>query len=276
MAIRIVTAALLLPFQATAYIVLLSYGFKTTSALGDRTPRGLLRDTAAGLVTWLMFATPTLLIHAAVRLWLTGFGQQAVSENPLIDALRKSSINEWLWIFVAVEAILCAPIREELFFRGTLQPFFCRHPMAGDLSLALAIAAPAFFLPRGGSLAAVIVPALYAAMAGFTLMLAERPLLHLREWSEPWGRRLVPDVVGGESVGRPIFRGIIGTSILFAMFHSTSWPDPIALTLLGLAFGWLGWRTQGVFGPIVCHALFNGYSLIVLRLTIMASGTSPA
>jgi len=48
--------------------------------------------------------------------------------------------------------------------------------------------------------------------------------------------------------------------------HSSVWPSPIPLFVLGLGLGWLAMRTRGVFVPVIVHGLFNAVSAVfVLR-----------
>ncbi len=59
---------------------------------------------------------------------------------------------------------------------------------------------------------------------------------------------------------------IYGNALLFAAFHSSVWPSPIPLFLLGLGLAWLAWRTRGVVASMTTHALFNATACLVLFL----------
>ena len=59
-------------------------------------------------------------------------------------------------------------------------------------------------------------------------------------------------------------RGIFGTALIFAIFHANVWPTPVPLFALGLALGYLAYRTQSLVAPIVLHGLFNGVTALAL------------
>jgi membrane protease YdiL (CAAX protease family) len=61
-------------------------------------------------------------------------------------------------------------------------------------------------------------------------------------------------------------RAVYATAALFAVVHSSVWPNPVPLFVLGLALGWLAVRTNGVLVPVIVHGLFNAVSVaFVLR-----------
>jgi membrane protease YdiL (CAAX protease family) len=60
---------------------------------------------------------------------------------------------------------------------------------------------------------------------------------------------------------------IIGSSLAFAIGHR-AWPSAVPLFLLGLALGWLAYRTQNLVPSIVVHSLFNLVAFIVLWLSV--------
>jgi hypothetical protein len=62
----------------------------------------------------------------------------------------------------------------------------------------------------------------------------------------------------------PVGPALFGTAVLFAAVHSHVWPTPVALVLLGLALGYLAYRTQSLVAPITLHALHNGAACLVL------------
>lgn len=59
---------------------------------------------------------------------------------------------------------------------------------------------------------------------------------------------------------------ILGSSMIFAAFHSMVWPSPIPLFFLGLGLGYLAYRTQNLLPGIVLHGLFNTLACVVLVL----------
>jgi membrane protease YdiL (CAAX protease family) len=59
---------------------------------------------------------------------------------------------------------------------------------------------------------------------------------------------------------------------LFALAHMGQGVAPASLLPLGMALGYLYQRTHRILPSIVCHALFNGFSLLMLWLAL-AAGT---
>jgi membrane protease YdiL (CAAX protease family) len=57
---------------------------------------------------------------------------------------------------------------------------------------------------------------------------------------------------------------ICTNGLLFAAFHSTAWPSPIPLLLVGVALAWVRYRTSSLIGSVSIHALFNAVSAIAL------------
>lgn len=69
---------------------------------------------------------------------------------------------------------------------------------------------------------------------------------------------------------------IVLTSVLFALVHFNPWTS-IQITLLGLALGYLTWRTGSILPAIVVHGLNNLISLLLMnvdesKLTWYSSG----
>ena len=59
------------------------------------------------------------------------------------------------------------------------------------------------------------------------------------------------------------------TALIFAAFHYPQWPAPIPLVVLGLGLGYLAERTGGIVASFVLHALFNGFSTLMLALMLL-------
>lgn len=55
---------------------------------------------------------------------------------------------------------------------------------------------------------------------------------------------------------------ILVTGVLFGAAHGLVVALPI-LTIFGLVVGWLRWRTDSVYPPMLLHSVFNGTALIV-------------
>ena len=68
-----------------------------------------------------------------------------------------------------------------------------------------------------------------------------------------------------------VFGAILGSGLLFAMFHVTG-PDSAGLiipfTPIGMMFAWLYYKTGTLWTSIAAHLIFNLVSFIVLALTV--------
>jgi membrane protease YdiL (CAAX protease family) len=189
-------------------------------------------------------------------------------EHQFITELRRADAPTTAWILLSFEAVLLAPIREEFVFRGLLQPWAIGRAWGGDLMFALA-AILGFVFIGDVPWALGIQPLAFVAIVLVALLAHERFWYGRAVKVPAWWRHLFPELAHSFPIqGAQIRRAIVGTSLLFAMMHSRTWPDPVPLTLLGLGLGWLAWRTQSLVAPFVCHALFNAFSLMQLRMLI--------
>jgi len=75
---------------------------------------------------------------------------------------------------------------------------------------------------------------------------------------EAWPRRLR---IAGAAIGP----SVLVTSVVFALGHFATRPDPARLAVFfpSLLFGWLRARTGGIGAPLVFHALCNIYSSLL-------------
>lgn len=218
---------------------------------------------ALGWAAWLA-ATPMLLgLQFVVRSLTKMLTDTPQAENALITILRIHHDDARLWWLITAEAVFIAPLREELFFRGWVQPWLARRPWGGVVGVGVSLAVPIVMFES------VLTPAKMVQCGAFVLAAAAlawiiRPVI--RGWSHRWPRLFPPLAHGSNMTSKQVYYGIVGTSILFAVFHTPSWPDPIPLFPLGIILGWLAWRTQSLIASVICHAAFNATSLILLRL----------
>jgi len=151
-----------------------------------------------------------------------------------------------VWVLVVMYAVVIAPILEELIFRGIMLPWLAERRWGGWAAMAAAIAIGA------SELVSSIANRQAWNWAPLAFALGASAIGALLTWpraGEQWARR-----------------AIIGTGLLFAMFHITAWPSPIPLLVLGMALGWVMHRTRSLVAPIALHALFNATSTMILLI----------
>jgi membrane protease YdiL (CAAX protease family) len=250
----------LLPAASRAGRAALPYQFGLTR---DRGARNLI----LGYLGWLFLSPAVLGLNVLVEILYLRLHRGGTEEHPLIQLLgQQPSPAEWALVFLS--AAVAAPVVEELLFRGILQPWLSRRRWGGDLALAASFALA--LATRHKEIAEALrlgenreaLAALAGAAAPALFVLAMIPGYIMAEWA-CWRWLPIPHVA----------RGIYGTSLLFATFHST-WPSPIALFPLAFGLGYLAFRTQSLVGPITLHALFNAVSL--LGMALCAAGTGEA
>lgn len=231
--------------------------------------RRALDHIAAGILCTLVVGTLTLGIHMTVRSWVTPPGQEPTSDHFLIESALQNPLAYELWFLIALQAVVAAPLLEELLFRGFVQSWAVRHRFGGEYCLVLAVLAGWLFNKATGSLRDELLPALYAGLIGLCGLVMAPAATQLPAKIGGWARYLFPPLHANGMTAAQVCRGVFGSALLFAMFHTHSWPDPVPLTLLGMGLGWLAWRTQSLIGPVVCHALFNAMTLFQLRVIVL-------
>jgi membrane protease YdiL (CAAX protease family) len=253
-----VANVLALPLQVAAWYGLLALaGSPTVFSPG----RGRTASAyVAGYRTWLVL-TPAVYAVSFVVLLVYGLivGRQP-DEHPILRTFDAGAVPAGVVVLLVAEAVLSAPVREELFFRGTLQPWLAGHARGGDIGLLLAALFGVLIrMPANLSLrdpAAV----LSAAVPGLMVLV----LWPLYQSIDRWDglARWLP--VRDPEARRRVARAVFGTAAVFANFHANVWPSPIPLFALALGLGWLAYRTQGVLAPIVLHMLFNAVAFTAL------------
>lgn len=193
-----------------------------------------------GTIVWVII-TPLcniLLMVVLLSFWETLWGRK--SEHPLSLILQNDT--QWsTWILVGIVTCIIAPLREEIMFRGIIQPYLVRNPMTSDIIVVLSIIWAFTILMTPGT-----GPDRGMGMGPLFFIATIAPGYYLFEkWTEPWIK--VPGAA----------RGIFATSLIFAGIHFGAWPQPIPLFFLSLALGLLAYRTRSLLGPITVHALFN-------------------
>jgi membrane protease YdiL (CAAX protease family) len=227
------------------------------AALG-LTARRMVADFFAAYRTWLVVTPVVYATNLIVTIVYALCYHQPPEEHPIIQIIRRGPPVGFV-VLLAVQAIIAAPVCEEVVFRGALLPWLASRPWGGALALALAAAAGVILRPSDDlqwNDAASVISWLSPAL----LVVAVIPL-----YCWPVLARWLP--VRDAEVRRQAARAIIGSAALFANFHASIWPTPIPLFVLAVGLGWLAYRTQGVVAPIIVHVLFNAIVFAVLLLT---------
>lgn len=204
---------------------------------------------ALAVFAWCLLAPAVLLLNAVVNVIALELGVPPETHSlaklggrPLLDQ-----------VLLVLEACVGAPLREEIVIRG-LMLWWCvgrlRLPGLGVspvtnvrpwlvLSAATAYCALNAYSPAGWKWQPLVFAA--ALAAGLAVL-----------WKV-------------KRTGARRARAVYATAAFFALMHPV-WPNPIALFVLGLGLGYLAVRTNGLFVPVVVHALFNAVSVVfVLR-----------
>ncbi|MCE9563129.1 MAG: CPBP family intramembrane metalloprotease [Planctomycetes bacterium] len=200
------------------------------------------------VLAWLVLTPLILLFHACVIQIFTAL-QIKPDEHPLAKFGGESVLEQVLFM---LQACVAAPLIEEILFRGVLLTWTigARDRTPG------ALPTPPMFPPEFRPWMVMIFAVLFSATGGkldpvvFVSLLAT-------------GLAVVWMTVRR---GKRHICGVYATAAMFAMVHSSVWPSPIPLFLLGLGLGWCAVRTRGVLVPAIVHGLFNAVSAVfVLR-----------
>jgi hypothetical protein len=199
-----------------------------------------------GVLAWLVFTPVVLTFHAVVNTLFEQFGVKP-EKHPLTQLGNLPALEQVLFMF---RATVAPAVIEEVLFRGLLLAWCVGRmkipgagvsPVTGARPwIVMAVAVAVATLQRDGRIGPVVFAGLLAAGLGV-----------LWRFQRTGARRA---------------RAVYATAALFAVVHSSVWPNPIPLFLLGLGLGWLAVRTNGVLVPVIVHALFNAVSAVaVLR-----------
>jgi membrane protease YdiL (CAAX protease family) len=207
-------------------------------------PSSIPARTALGVFAWLAIHPPVWIVHFIVSVVFFALSW-TVDEHPLEKSFREGrpAIDNAVFI---VQVCVLTPILEELLFRGLLLPWiFGRKHRAGlVVIIAAVVSVPLAALRAGGDWELMLGPIAFAI-----LLLAGWFVFHRRHPRKQRSRG-----------------AIYASAVLFALVHTSVWPTPIPLFVLGLGLGWLALRTRGILAPAIVHGLFNAVSvLFVLR-----------
>ncbi len=222
-------------------------------------PRRLGADFTAGYRTWLLLSPVVYVVSIAAIVLYVAHEARPPEEHPVIKMLQTGVGSIPVYVLFSLQAMIAAPVGEELFFRGIMQPFLADRPWGGVLGLGLA-AFIGVLAHWPGQVSINDLNSIVSAAAPALFALAVLPLYW---WIDAWvPARWLP--IHDRAAQRQVARGIVGTAILFANVHANVWPTPIPLFVLALGLGWLAYRTQGVVAPIVLHMLFNAIPIVAV------------
>jgi membrane protease YdiL (CAAX protease family) len=229
--------------------------------------RRLAGDYLAAFRTWLLLTPVVYAVSFAAELVYRLVAGEPPKGHPILQTFQEGPVPHGVFILLLVQAVVVAPIKEEVFFRGIVQPWLASKPWGGDVAMwlaaAIGVAVRSSAAGQVGDLQSAVSTAAPALLVLATLpayWLIERlPLMRWLPVRDPVART-------------QIARAIIGTSLLFANFHANVWPTPIPLFVLAVGLGWLSVRTQSVMAPIVVHMLFNA---IVFAALVFAPTPAP-
>ena len=243
-----------------------------------RWPQNLL----LGYGSYLVLTPLVLASFSLVSIILSDVLNTPPQVHPLTE-LSRERLTRLEWGLLFFRASVAAVILEELVFRGVLQGWL---PRASRLGQGAVIAITLYsgiegsitpFLANHQQIAesAATTVGFLASPGGFGPLAAACALV---DTSPSWQTAIGPFAFAAvlaavyalmlrRRQSNPAQVAIFGSAMVWAVFHSNVWPTPIPLFLLGLALGWLAYRTQSLVAGMVVHALFNTVACISLVLT---------
>jgi membrane protease YdiL (CAAX protease family) len=182
--------------------------------------------------------------------WVFG----AIPEDHQLKKISEEHLAAVEWILLFGEAIISAPLLEELLFRGVLQGWLRRASFSGHVVVILVALGPGLIVFLNALFAESTEPAEYSNAGPLIFTIAVTVIyawMLYRKWT---------------SERKSAVLAIFGSAMLFAVAHSNVWPTPLPLLLLGIGLGFLAYRTQNLLPGIVVHSLFNTVTCIELVL----------
>jgi membrane protease YdiL (CAAX protease family) len=249
-------SCLAMPLRVVSAVLLVRWLCQGRPADLGLTAHRLGRNLLVGVAMALVLAPLVYGVEFGLERLLRQLPGTGVQEHSFTQ-LARQGLSPAEWVLLVLAAVVAAPLWEELFFRGLIQPWVIDRPAAGAVLLGLAAAMGVAL--RWDHLRA-------AAAVGPKLVLVELiPVLT--------ALGLVPIFLGlRHGLRSPVPAAIFATSVLFGWFHVSVWPSPVALTLLSLGLGWLAWRSRSLAGPFALHAVFNGIACVVLVVEPLVRG----
>jgi membrane protease YdiL (CAAX protease family) len=244
------------PFSIAGVLLLFRFTSDTRPYQLGISLHNLARGTVLGWLAWLIMSPAVFGLHMIVQiLYQSSTGN--LPEQHSLTRMAMGSSNLLDWVLIVGSAVVIAPVKEELLFRGVAQSWLSRRPWGGHIAMFAAF------------LIAIVerYDKIHAAVANHSfaeVMHQLQPALFVLALLPVYW--LIPRLLGRWFAVPAVPRGIFGASLVFAVFHSTVWPTPIPLFFLGLGLGFLAYRTQSLTASIVLHSMFNAISCLALAL----------
>lgn len=194
------------------------------------------RDAVIGATTALAMLAPVY----AVQFALVSLLEQP-EEHALLRGMKEEPSTSMM-AAIAMAAVVSAPLFEETAFRLIIQGWLERA------SSLLRHTLPQIDVVNDSALAAVIDPV--------------QPVVNVEPVVE------VERVEQVAPVERVAWTPIAVSSVLFASAHIGQNVAPISLLPLALALGYVYQRTHRLLPSVVCHAAFNGFSMLLAWLAV--------
>jgi membrane protease YdiL (CAAX protease family) len=218
-----------------------------------RDGREFVRDVCIGATTGVAALAPILLTQALLVLLLRG--PNTMSEHPLIKMLAKGDPDWALMIAATVAAVVIAPVCEEIMFRLLLQGWLEKW----EATAIGCVAAPEIVETK-----AVLETSESPAANDELKMTNDESQVPETSGVDP-PRPMMLESPSAGIAGMPFGWVPIGISaLLFGLAHFGYGPEPIPLFLLGLALGYVYFRTHRIVPSIVAHAIFNSFAMLQL------------
>jgi len=201
-----------------------------------------------GVLAAVLLTPPVLRLNLLVTEAFAKWTAIQIEPHPFQKMAEQLQPLEMVVLVFAV--VVAAPLLEELVARGLLQPWFASRAWGGHLAMTVALLLALQKRSDGISdaLGKGNLAALFGELTPAFFVLALVPG-YLVIW---WRSRT------------PVAPALYGTALLFAAAHSSVWPTPVALFVLGLGLGYLYHQTRSLVGPVVLHGLFNAVGCVLL------------
>lgn len=209
-------------------------------------------DLKLAALAFLAAALPVYAVQMAATQWIE-------YEHPVIEMLLESG-GPTVWTAAVISAVVIAPIFEEFFFRLVIQGWLEKRTNRFE-----ALAPPA--APQASIEEPLEIP---SAQAPVTQSPVSDPSDN--PFQSPATISPASPAADVHEVRPQDYAPIVISSLLFALLHLGQGPAPIPLFLLALFLGYLYRQTHRLLPCILMHALFNGYSLLMLWIAMEGGG----